>query len=358
METIIPAIDKTLLKKELTKDKFLRKTNKANNEIYIITHHNAPHVMSEIGRLREIAFRYYGGGTGKQVDIDEYDTMDNPYKQLIVWNPDAEEILGGYRFICGPDIVFDTNGEPELATSHLFHFSPQFVDEYLPYTIELGRSFVSLEYQSTRAGSKGIFVLDNLWDGLGALSVAEPSMKYFFGKVTMYDTYDTDARDMILYFMNKHFPDPDRLVYPKKNVTIGTDLKKLNKLFVEEDFKSDYKILNASVRKMGINIPPLVNAYMGLSPQMKVFGTAVNDDFGNVEETGILIDRDEILEEKRKRHIESYILDKPSKRFLRRLRQMINWNWGAYNWGDTAKNTTTDNRPKNRNTYFTRKKKK
>lgn len=358
METIIPAIDKALLKAELTKDKFLRKTNKANNEIYIITHHNAPHVMSEIGRLREIAFRYYGGGTGKQVDIDEYDTMDNPYKQLIVWNPDAEEILGGYRFICGPDIVFDTNGEPELATSHLFHFSPQFVDEYLPYTIELGRSFVSLEYQSTRAGSKGIFVLDNLWDGLGALSVAEPSMRYFFGKVTMYDTYDTDARDMILYFMNKHFPDPDKLVYPKKSVAIGTDVKKLNRLFVEEDFKSDYKILNTSVRKMGINIPPLVNAYMGLSPQMKVFGTAVNDDFGNVEETGILIDRDEILEEKRKRHIESYILDKPSKRFLKRLRQMINWNWGAYNWGDTAKSTATNNRPKNRNIYFARKKKK
>lgn len=329
MENIISAIDKALLKGELTKDKFLRKTNKANNEIYIVTHHNSPNVMREIGRLREIAFRYYGGGTGKSVDIDEYDTMDNPYKQLIVWNPEAEEILGGYRFICGPDIVFDKKGEPELATSHLFHFSPQFVDEYLPYTIELGRSFVSLEYQSTRAGSKGIFALDNLWDGLGALSVAEPSMKYFFGKVTMYDTYDTDARDMILYFMNKHFPDPDKLVYPKQSVNIATDTRKLSRLFVEDDFKSDYKILNTSVRKMGINIPPLVNAYMGLSPQMKVFGTAVNDDFGNVEETGILIDRDEILEDKRKRHIESYILDKPSKRFLRRLRQMINWNWTA-----------------------------
>lgn len=328
MESIIPAVDRQLLKAELTKDKFLRKSNKANNEIYIVTHHNSPNVMLEIGRLREIAFRYYGGGTGKSVDIDEYDKMDNPYKQLIVWSPEEEEILGGYRFICGPDIVFDKNGEPELATSHLFHFSPKFIEEYLPYTIELGRSFVSLEYQSTRAGSKkGIFVLDNLWDGLGALSVAEPSMKYFFGKVTMYDTYDTGARDMILYFMNKHFPDPDRLVYPKRSVVISTDTRKLDRLFTENEFKSDYKILNTTIRRKGTNIPPLVNAYMGLSPRMKVFGTAVNDDFGNVEETGILIDRDEILEEKRKRHIESYILDKPSKRFLRRLRQTINWNW-------------------------------
>ena len=327
MKNIISPVDKSLLKSELTPDKLLRKTNKANNEIYIITHHNSPNVMMEIGRLREIAFRFYGGGTGLSSDIDEYDTMENPYKQLIVWNPEAEEILGGYRFICGPDIKFDENGEPVLATSHLFHFSEKFNKEYLPYTFELGRSFVSLEYQTTKAGAKGIFALDNLWDGLGALSVADPSMKYFFGKVTMFDTYNHEARDMILYFMNKHFPDPDILVWPKKAVSIDIPISELEKTFSEDDIKADYKILNASVRKLGINIPPLINAYMGLSPQMKVFGTAVNDGFGNVEETGILIAVDEILEEKKLRHIESYLKDKPSKRFLNRLRQMINWSW-------------------------------
>ncbi len=330
METVIAPINKDLLRAELTKDKFLRYTNKANNEIYIVTHHNSPNVMLEIGRLREIAFRYYGGGTGKSVDIDEYDKMDNPYKQLIVWNPEAGEIIGGYRFICGPDIGFDNNGEPILATSHLFHFSERFIKEYLPYTFELGRSFVTLEYQSTLAGSRGIFALDNLWDGLGALSVADPSMKYFFGKVTMYDTYNTQARDMILYFLNKYFPDPEKLVWPKQALTIETEKSKLRRLFDGESFKSDYRILNTSVRKLDLNIPPLVNAYMSLSPQMKVFGTAVNDTFGNVEETGILINVDEILEEKKKRHIESYLKDKPSKRFLKRLRQMINWSWTKY----------------------------
>ncbi|NDV77359.1 GNAT family N-acetyltransferase [Dysgonomonas sp. 511] len=330
METIIAPVDKNILKAELTKDKFLRHTNKANNEIYIITHHNAPNTMREIGRLREIAFRYYGGGTGKSTDIDEYDIMDNPYKQLIVWNPEAEEILGGYRFICGPDIRFDENGEPILATSHLFKFSDRFIKEYLPYTFELGRSFVTLEYQSTRAGSKGIFALDNLWDGLGALSVADPSMKYFFGKVTMYDTYNTDARDMILYFLSKYFPDHERLVWPKQELQMATDKRQLSRLFNGETFKVDYKILNTAVRKLGLNIPPLVNAYMSLSPQMKMFGTAVNDEFGNVEETGILINKDEILEEKKKRHIESYLRDKPSKRFLKRLRQMVNWSWSTY----------------------------
>ena len=331
MEPIIQPISKELLKAELTKDKLLRKTNKADNEIYIISHHNAPNIMLEIGRLREIAFRDGGGGSGKSVDIDEYDTMEVPYKQLIVWNPDAEEILGGYRFIVGPDIKYDANGEPILATSHLFNFSQKFIDEYLPYTFELGRSFVTLEYQSTRAGSKGLFALDNLWDGLGALIVADPTMKYFFGKVTMYDTYDTDARNMILYFLNKYFPDPDQLVTPKEALVTNTNYRKLRALFCGSSFKEDYRILNSSVRKLGYNIPPLVNAYMSLSPQMKVFGTAINDEFGNVEETGILINKDEILEEKKKRHIESYLLNKPSQRFMNQLRRMINWSWSGEN---------------------------
>ena len=336
MEQIIAPVDKSLLKAELTKDKFLRPTNKADNEIYVITHHNAPNVMREIGRLREIAFRYYGGGTGLATDIDEYDTMKNPYKQLIVWNPEAEEIIGGYRFISGPDIRFDDNGEPILATSHLFNFSKKFIDEYLPDTFELGRSFVTLEYQSTRLGSKGIFALDNLWDGLGALAV-DPTMKYFFGKVTMYDTYNTKARDMILYFLKKHFPDTEKLVWPKHELKTESDEKALERLFDGDTFRVDYKILNSSVRRLGLNIPPLVNAYMSLSPQMKSFGTAVNDTFGNVEETGILINKDEILEEKKKRHIESYISDKPSQRFLARLRSMINWNWRRQKWSSRKK---------------------
>ncbi len=325
MKEIIAPVDKNLIKQELSKEKLMRRTNKAQNEIYIISAHNAPNTMREIGRLREIAFRYYGGGTGLEMDIDEFDTMENGYKQLIVWNPDAEEILGGYRFLCGADVRFDKNGEPILATSHLFDFSKKFIRDYLPYTVELGRSFVSLEYQSTLSGSKGIYALDNLWDGLGALSVVDPSIKYFFGKVTMYSTYNVQARNMILYFLNKYFADKDLLVYPKHELVTNTNMKEMKQLFVGGDLKSDYRILNREVRKLGMNIPPLVNAYMSLSPQMRTFGTAINREFGNVEETGILIAINEILEDKRKRHIESYLKEKPSKLFLKRIRQMINW---------------------------------
>ena len=284
MQDIIKPIDRALLKSELTKEKKLRSTNKSNNEIYIITAHDSPNVMQEIGRLREIAFRYYGGGTGFPVDIDEFDTVEDAYRQLIVWSPEDEQILGGYRFLCGSDVKFDENGKPMLATSHLFNFSEKFNKEFLPYTVELGRSFVTLEYQSTRAGAKGLFVLDNLWDGLGALSVVDPSLQYYFGKVTMYNTYNTEARNMILYFLGMHFPDSDKLVTPIYPL-----------------------VLNQEVRKFGINVPPLVNAYMSLSPKMRVFGTAINHEFGDVEETGILIAINEILEDKKKRHIETYL---------------------------------------------------
>ena len=306
MEEIIAPVSKELLKAELTADKRLRYTNKSHNEIYVVTWQDSPNVLREIGRLREIAFRAAGGGTGMSLDLDDFDMMEEPYKQLIVWDPDVEAILGGYRYLIGADVKLREDGQPILATSHMFHFSENFMKNYMPYTIELGRSFVTLEYQSTRQGSKGLFTLDNLWDGLGALTVLVPDVRYYFGKMTMYPSYDRYGRDMILYFLKKHFEDKDRLIVPIHPLQLEADTEELGKLFVYEDFKEDYKILNSEVRKLGYNIPPLVNAYMGLSPTMKMFGTAINDEFGDVEETGILIAVDEIRVEKRRRHIETF----------------------------------------------------
>ena len=309
---IIPPIDKEVLKAELTPDRQLRMTNKSNNKIFVVTAHDAPNVMREIGRLREEAFREAGGGTGKDCDIDEFDICENCYKQLIVWNPDDEEIIGGYRYLEGTKWDIDPQtGQPHLATSHMFHFSERFLRDYMPYTIELGRSFVSLPYQSSRMGAKSLFALDNLWDGLGALTVVMPNVRYFFGKMTMYPSYIREGRDMILYFLQKHFGDKDKLVIPMKPLKIETDEKQLATLFCKDDFKEDYRILNREIRHLGYNIPPLVNAYMSLSPTMKLFGTAINYGFGDVEETGILIAMDEVLEEKRMRHIDSFIKEHP-----------------------------------------------
>ena len=312
MKDIIAPVPKELLRAELTEDKRLRFTNRSENEIYVVTAFEAPNVMREIGRLREIAFRAAGGGTGKDVDIDEFDVMEVPYKQLIVWNPENNDIIGGYRFIYGSDIRFDENGKPMIATAHgMFNFSEKFVKEVLPYTVELGRAFVALEYQSTRMGSKSLFALDNLWDGLGALAVVLPGMKYYFGKVTMYPSYPTKARDIILYFLREQFPDKDKLVEPVEPLMIETDEAELKALFCKDNFKENYRILKQEVHKYGVSIPPMVNAYIGLSPTMRIFGTAINDDFGNVQETGLLIVAAELQEDKRVRYIESFIKSNP-----------------------------------------------
>jgi hypothetical protein len=324
MEEVITKIDRAVLKSELTIDKLFRKTNKSGNEIYLFTAHNAPHLMLEVGRLREIAFRFYGGGTGKPLDLDEFDTMETPYRQLIVWDPQEEEILGGYRFRCGNEVTFDLNGQPNnIATCELFHFSKPFIDEYLPKMVELGRSFVSLDYQSTKFGAKGLFALDNLWDGLGALSVIDPDFRYFFGKVTMYNNYNSDARNMILFFLDKYFKDKTHLISPIHPLVTNMDCEKLEKIFDKHTYKEDYKILNQEVRKYGINIPPLVSAYMNLSPSMRVFGTAINEEFGEVEETGILIDFNDVFEDKKKRHIESFLKENPTRKLINHIRRTI-----------------------------------
>lgn len=306
METIIQAINIDLIEKELTQERFLRKTNNGNKEIYIINHHNSPNTMLEIGRLRELSFRDAGGGTGKSIDIDEFDTCESPYEQLLVWSPEDKEIIGGYRFIDGKNIKISENGEPYCATAELFHFSPYFIKEYLPYTIELGRSWVQPKYQPTYNIRKGIFSLDNLWDGLGAITLDYPEMKYFFGKITMYPRFNITARDLILYFLKKYFPDTDRMVYPHEELNIVTDIEELKSIFNSGNYDEDYRILMKNVRRLNESIPPLVNAYMNLSSTMKSFGTAINQNFGKVEETGILITITDIYDIKKHRHIATY----------------------------------------------------
>ncbi len=306
MEDVIAKIDRELIEAELTPEHLLRHTNKLDNEIYIIDHKCAPNTMREIGRLREIAFRDAGGGTGKSCDIDEFDTMDPPCRQLIAWDRKSREIIGGYRFILGEDIRIGQDGAPRIATSHMFRFSERFITDFLPSTIELGRSFVSLDYQSSKAGARALYALDNLWDGLGALTVVYPQISYLFGKVTMYPDYGEECRDMLLFFLKKHFSDPDRLVEPIDPLKTNPDIARLSSVFNGTCFREDYRILNHNVREHGLNIPPLVNAYMSLSPTMKVFGTAVNHEFGEVEETGIFVKISDIFEEKKQRHIETY----------------------------------------------------
>jgi hypothetical protein len=303
MEAIINPVNRALLKSELSKERFLRKTRKGDNEIYVINVHNAPHTLQEIGRLREVTFRASGGGTGKSVDLDIYDTCELCYEQLIVWSPEDEEIVGGYRYIKCADAIDKTSGEIHLSTAHYFNFSDKFVTDYLPYTIELGRSWVQPNFQPSVNPRKGLFALDNIWDGLGALVIYNPEIRYFFGKVTMYPSYDTASRDFLLHFMHHYFPDNENLMHPFYPLVQNYDREHAEKQLEGLDFKEGFKVLNSAVKENGEFIPPLVNIYMNLSPTMKTFGTAVNPEFGNVEETGILVTIGDIFDEKKERHM-------------------------------------------------------
>lgn len=303
MEPIIPAVDRQLIEAELTSDRLFRETNAGSNLIYIVNHFNAPNVVREIGRLREVTFRDAGGGTGLELDLDEYDTNENSFEQLIVWNPRDKEIIGGYRYIHGKSLSRGEDGEFHTPTLKLFNYSEKFVDEYLLHTIELGRSFVQPSYQPMNNIRKGMYSLDNIWDGLGALVHIHPDVKYFFGKITMYPSYKREARDLILYFMQKYFGDPDRLVYPIDPIELETDKELLEQAFPNGAYDKDYRLLIQKVRALGENIPPLVNAYMNLSSTMKYFGTAINEGFGEVEESGIIVTIADIYEIKMERHL-------------------------------------------------------
>jgi hypothetical protein len=262
--------------------------------------------MREIGRLREITFREAGGGTGKEMDIDEYDTAEIPFKQLLVWNNENKEIVSSYRFILGKEAPLDKNGYPHTPTSKLFHFSKKFIEGKWQKTIELGRSFVQPKYQGTTNPRLGLFSLDNLWDGLGTLAVDYPDTKFFLGKMTMYNSYNRLARNLILFFLRKYFKGDKNLIAPLNPAKGDKGKHVFRSIFRNGSYKEDFRALNDNVRDLKTSIPPLIKSYMSLSSKMKCYGASANPEFGPVEEIAISIKIADINEEKKKRYIYSY----------------------------------------------------
>ena len=322
MKPVIEPVSREVLKAELNPESLLRTTNRAGNELYIVGP-EAVNVIREIGRLREIAFRAGGGGTGEPLDIDKFDT--DPaygYRQLVLWDPEAQEIIGGYRFCLCDEAVFDREGQPMLTSSHMFHFTKKFIRHYLPHTMELGRSFVSVEYQSSRSGAKSLYSLDNLFDGIAAIGILfKKRIRYFFGKATIYREYPTEARELVMCFLRKYFGKGHRLLRIRKEVKVEKNTRRrYYRLFKGLDYKEGYRVLKGKVQEMGVSIPPLVNTYMNLSPTMIFFGTGINDEFGDVYDSGLLVTFKDLYPDKQKRHLESF-LPQNLKKLLRRLQR-------------------------------------
>lgn len=311
MKELMQPIAPEVLMSELTPERLLRKTNKADNEIYVITAAQAPNVMKEIGRLREYSFRLVGAGTGKDCDVDRFDLEDPACHQLLVWNPEEKEIIGGYRFTYGRMASFYPNGQPNINSEHLFDFSEKFIREYLPYTIEMARAFVQPKYQSAQMGRKSLFALDNLWDGIGAIVATNPDVRYLAGKVSVYSTTPQLPRNAILYFLHKSFGDKEGLLTGKWALEYTPEeVEFYENLFTGVTYQENYKILNGFMKEQGANIPPLIHSYMELSSSMKTFGTCFDKDFGDVYDTAMIITIADIYPAKKERYIESYFKQK------------------------------------------------
>ena len=302
MQPIIPAVETSLLLQEL-EGHLLRPSNKADNLIYDITAHECPNVMREIARLREISYRDGGGATGNEMDIDEMDTMAKPYHQLIVWDPEHQQIVGGYRYlICSEAEIRD--GQPFITSAHLFHYSERFIKEYLPYTIEFGRAFVQPMYQTREMGVKALFALDNIWDGIGAVMHNNPEVRWMIGKVTIYPDYNEAARNLIYEYLRRYHTGEAGLFEPYNPLT--TNPLTTNP-FTGDDPQENYHILQRAVREQGTVIPPMFSAYLNITNDLQFFGNAVNDELANVYETGIMVDLQTVYPEKKERYITPYV---------------------------------------------------
>lgn len=300
MQPIIPPVETALLMSEL-EGHLLRPSNKADNLIYDITAHECPNVMREIARLREISYREGGGSTGNEMDMDDMDTMTRPYHQLIVWDPENRQIVGGYRYLLGSEAEI-RDGQPYITSAHLFHYSERFIREFLPYSVEFGRAFVQPMYQKREMGVKALFALDNIWDGIGALLYNHPEIRYLFGKVTIYPDYNSTARELIYNYLDR-FHRGDRTLFApyheEKVQTIPTP-------FEGDDLDQNYHLLQHAVREQGTVIPPMFTAYLNITDHLMFMGNAINDELSNVYETGIMVSMDTVYAEKKERYMAPY----------------------------------------------------
>ncbi len=306
MEAIIDPIPVELLKQELNETTFLRRTNKAGNEVYVVNYENAPNVLREVGRLREITFRSVGSGSGTACDIDHFDVEDKACYQLIVWNPDADEIIGGYRFTYLKDASFREDGQPYINSAKLFRFTQEFVDRYFPYSLEMARAWVQPKYQAREMGVKSLFALDNIWDGIGGLIARDPSIKYLMGKVSMFATSPRPSLEAMIYFLEKFCGDRENLIEGINPEVVSDERKaELDGLFCGETLMDNYKILNNYVSGLGDKIPPLIHLYLNLSSSMKTYGTVMDPEFGDEYDNEMIISVADIHFAKYQRYIQS-----------------------------------------------------
>ncbi|WP_371997864.1 MULTISPECIES: GNAT family N-acyltransferase [unclassified Shewanella] len=282
------------LQQALQQCELLGETND-NKQIFLYQHHHCSPIMREIGRLREIAFRAVGEGSGNRRDNDQYDPY---YQHLVLWDKDALEIVGSYRFASAKK-VHEEQGPEKLYSQSLFKYS----DEFAPYFesgLELGRSFVQPKYWGKRS-------LDYLWLGIGAYLAKNPQFRYLFGPVSISDQLPEQAKEMMVHFYQQHFSMPNELAQSNSPYQFTDErLHQLNGLYQDNDYSSCFKVLKHTLANMGAAVPPLYKQYGELCQDdgVKFLDFGIDTDFGNCIDGLVLVDVHALKPKKRQRYID------------------------------------------------------
>ncbi|TVR51188.1 MAG: GNAT family N-acetyltransferase [Spirochaetaceae bacterium] len=269
-------------------------------EVYLFRAADAPAIMDEIGRIREVEYRKIGAGRNVERDIDHFDTDPDGYAQLVAWDPENAEIVGMYRFILGRTVAH--HGDlSALRTSTIFEFADEFVTEYLPRSIELGRSVVN---SSAKRAILGLFVV---WAGLGALVNEYPWLRYLFGNVSIYADWPQAARDALLRFLDRRHRGPVNLLRARPRFRYKPSPPRSDTpVRAELSYDADYQALTDELGGFGLTVPPILISYMRAADRVETYDTALDPDFGAAYETAIVVDVESVNDKTRNRFLDNY----------------------------------------------------
>lgn len=291
-ETIAHPVDRKMLKSTLKKSQLLGQTQDGK-KIYLYDFEQDSPVMHEIGRLRELTFRTVEEGTGTSIDLDSYDTR---YRHLVLWDEEELEIVGAYRLGECKNLTRE-KGKDNLYTSTLFNLKPE-IAPYLPYSIELGRSFVQPRYWGKRS-------LDYLWFGIGAYVAQHPEIKYLFGPVSLSDAYPQNAKELIIGFYQQQLGSGQDLAEAKRPVTLSKNNQKIAEEMLSGDYKESFKKLNTLLDLDGVKVPTLFKQYAEVTDDKgcRFIDFSIDPNFNACIDALIMVELDKLKPKKRDRYL-------------------------------------------------------
>ena len=284
--------DRLLVRRELQSAELLGRSHDGK-QILLFDGRADSAVLRELGRLREIAFRQIGEGTGKRRDVDAYDSY---YRHIVLWDDAELQIVGAYRIAEAAKVIAE-RGEQGLYTHCLFSYG-EALRERFGEALELGRSFVQPRYQ-------GMSALDYLWLGVGAYLVKHPELRYLFGAVSMSAAYPEAARRMVAYFYRRHHG-AEGMATPRRPLIFApAECERLASLFPGRDYQADWRKLKDELAAMGVSVPVLYRQYTELCEPggTRFLGCSVDPAFGNCVDALVLVDLHALKSAKRSRYL-------------------------------------------------------